>query len=81
MSKNVKRFRVCVKGKMISDGKGGEKPLWLELGQISAFSAADIPTDLSFAIELNNMPNQSINGFPIDRKPASAPVQESNGGF
>lgn len=66
--RQAKRFRIMAKGRMIPDGQGGEKPLWLELGQITAFSVNPLPEDLSFSVEINHMPGEKLSAFPVERK-------------
>ena len=66
--RQAKRFRIMAKGRMIPDGQGGEKPLWLEIGQITAFSANPLPKDVSFSVEVNQMPGNPLSAFPVERK-------------
>ena len=63
---------------MIPDGNGGEKPLWLEVGQITAFTNEPLAQETSFSVEMNHMPNVQINAFPIEKKNFSQQNQQSN---
>lgn len=67
-ARQCKRFRICAKGREITNSQGIKKNLWLELGQISVFSDQPLPEAVSFSVELNTMPNQQINAFPIEKK-------------
>lgn len=65
----AKRFRIMTKGRMIPDGKGGEKPIWLEIGQITVFTDQQaLPEGTSFSVELNHMPGKQLSAFPVEKK-------------
>ena len=47
---------------------GEMKTIWKELGELTAFSGNIINEDLSFALELNNLPGQKISAFKIEKR-------------
>lgn len=76
-NRQAKRFRMCVKGREMPDGKGGTKNHWAEIGQLTVFADGPVPEGLSFAIEVNHMPGAQVNAFEIQPRQQ----QQQQGGY